>query len=267
MLWQYFFNLGKRLPSLLSLAGNVTDVSECAEQVTRSKPGSSTPPWPLLHRFFPCSSSCPDFSQRWTVNSASVKNWSFSGWVGITDPKAWAEQLAWPLGRGDMKSSTFCKGNNSWSVQSDREQRNSSESVGMWSFLQQCWLAGPGPLPAVLCQFWEAQHSPLHLHRVQRGSGVELEWGQMFCVRGHGVFPPPCYIHVSMLSRVSFPAPGNLDTIHLTVLHWVEWQRQENCQFKVSLGSGMRHRCTPSFHPSPSWSAVGQPIMTDTHGQ
>ena len=32
----------------------------------------------------------------------------------------------------------------------------------------------------------------------------------------HGVFLP-CCIQVSMFSRVSIPAPGNLDIIHLTV--------------------------------------------------
>lgn len=106
------------------------------------------------------------------------------------------------LGRGDRRSSTFWKGK-LW-------------ICGNMIFSPAGPVDGPGPLSAVLCQLWEAHHSPLHLHRVQRDSGVELEWGQIFCVRGHHVFPP-CCIHMSMLSRVSFPAPGSLNIIHLTV--------------------------------------------------
>lgn len=127
------------------------------------------------------------FVRTLSLNSASIKDWPISTWVGITDPKAWAVQLAWPLGRGDMRSSTFWKGDNSWS----RETENKGKSLNLWPA---GLVVGPGPLSAVLCQLWEAHHSPLHLHRVQRGSGVELEWGQMFYVRGHlvkGFLPSP----------------------------------------------------------------------------
>lgn len=90
------------------------------------------------------------------LNSASIKNWPSSAWVGLTDPKAWAVQLAWPLGRGDMRSSTFWKVDNSWS----RETENKGKALSLWEcdpFCQQGWLVGQ--VLCLLCSVSSEKHT------------------------------------------------------------------------------------------------------------
>ena len=62
----------------------------------------------------------------------------------------------------------------------------------------------------------------------------------------HGVFLP-CCVQVSMLSWVSFPAPGNLDIIHSTVFKLGGVTEAGELPVKSQPGLWMRHHSTPSF--------------------
>lgn len=148
-------------------------------------------------------------------NSASVKNWPISARVGITDPNVWAVWLVWPLGRGDMRSSTFWKGNNSWS----RETENKGKALNLWEcdpFCQQGWLVGQ--VLCLLCSVSSEKHTTVpytstEFREIQLWSwkGDRCSVSEVMVCSHHALDMRPCC--------QEFPShpPGSLNIIHLTV--------------------------------------------------
>lgn len=137
-----------------------------------------------------------------SLNSASVKNWPSSAWVGITDPKAWAVQLAWPLGRSGMRSSTFWKGNNSWS----RETENKGKTLNLWPG---GLVGGLSPLSAVLSALRSTPHS-LTPPQSSEGFRCGVRMGtDVLCQRSSRV-PTMLYPRVHVVKGF-FPSPRKFE--------------------------------------------------------